>query len=44
MFKDDKLSFRFIIDYIVAGHEIQKAPLTKLQETSLQSLKEISEN
>jgi len=44
VFKDDKLSFRFIIDYIVAGHEIQKTPLTKLQETSLQSLKEISEN
>ena len=44
VFKDNKLSFRFIIDYIVAGHEIQNVPLSKLQETGLQSLTKISEN
>jgi len=44
IFKDNKLSFRFIMDYIVAGHEIQNVPLSKLQETGLQSLKKISEN
>ena len=44
VFKDNKLSFRFLMDYIVAGHEIQNAPLSKLQETGLQSLKKISEN
>jgi hypothetical protein len=35
---------RFLIDYIVAGHKIQNKPLSKLQETSLQSLEEISKN
>ena len=44
VFKDNKLSFRFLMDYIVAGHEIQNAPLSKLQETALQSLEEISKN
>ena len=44
LFKDNKLSFRFLIDYIVAGHEIQNTPLSKLQETGLQSLTKISEN
>ena len=44
VFKNNKLSFRFIIDYIVAGHEIQNVPLSKLQETGLQSLTKISEN
>ena len=34
---------RFLNDYIVAGHEIQNRPLSKLQETSLQLLEEISE-
>ena len=43
VFKDDKLYCRFLNDYIVAGHEIQNRPLSKLQETSLQLLEEISE-
>ena len=43
-FKDDKLHCRFLNDYIVAGHEIQNNPLSKLQKTSLQSLEEISKN
>ena len=42
IFKDDKLYCRFIYDYIIAGHEIQNRPLSKLQETSLQLLEEIS--
>jgi len=33
---------RFLNDYIIAGHEIQNNPLTKLQEASLQSLVEAS--
>jgi len=44
VFKDDKLYCRFLKDYIVAGHKIQNKPLSKLQETSLQSLDEISQN
>ena len=44
VFKNDKLYCRFLIDYIVAGHQIQNYPLSKLQETSLQSLEEISKN
>ena len=43
-FKDDKLHCRFLNDYIIAGHEIQNNPLSKLQKTSLQSLEEISKN
>ena len=43
-FKDNKLRCRFLNDYIVAGHEIQNYPLSKLQKTSLQSLKKISGN
>ena len=35
---------RFLNDYIVAGHQIQNYPLSKLQETALQSLEEISKN
>ena len=42
IFKDAKLYCRFIYDYIIAGHEIQNNPLTKLQEASLQSLVEAS--
>ena len=42
IFKDDKLYCRFLNDYIIAGHEIQNNPLTKLQEASLQSLVEAS--
>jgi methylphosphonate synthase len=44
VFKNDKLYCRFLNDYIVAGHQIQNYPLSKLQETSLQSLEEISKN
>ena len=44
VFKNDKLYCRFLIDYIVAGHQIQNYPLSKLQETALQSLEEISKN
>ena len=29
---------------VIAGHQIQNYPLSKLQETALQSLEEISEN
>ena len=43
-FKDGKLYCRFLKDYIVAGHKIKNYPLTKLQESSLQSLDEISKN
>jgi hypothetical protein len=44
VFKNDKLYCRFLIDYIVAGHQIQNYPLSKLQETALQLLEEISKN
>ena len=44
VFKNDKLYCRFLIDYIVAGHQIQNYPLSKLQETALQSLEEISKS
>ena len=42
IFKDNRLYCRFLIDYIIAGHEIQNIPLSKLQQASLQSLEEIS--
>ena len=44
VFKNDKLYCRFLNNYIVAGHQIQNYPLSKLQETALQSLEEISKN
>ena len=44
VFKNDKLHCRFLIDYILAGHQIQNQPLSKLQETALQLLEEISKN
>ena len=44
VFKNDKLYCRFLSNYIIAGHQIQNYPLSKLQETALQSLEEISKN
>ena len=44
VFDGDKLHCRFLKDYIVAGHEIQNQPLSKLQEASLNLLEEKSKN
>ena len=40
-FKDNKLFFRYLRNYIDSGHKIQNKPLTQEQEKSLELLDEI---